>query len=483
MTKSKKNTKKKVNLISKIIFVIYLIISIVLMGLVLSLKVLPSKYLLILLPIYILFTVGSGFIIFKNKFKNWLKILFDVIYVIISIVMCFGLYYLSTTLNFMDKIKSKDYQIEEYYVIVNKDSNYDELKDLDGELIAIYEDINENYVNALNELDKKIDFKEKEYDTYIDASEGLLDGDTDALFLSAAYKTIVDDELDGFSDKVKVLDKIELQVANKTEVIEADVKNESFNIYISGIDIYGDISLVSRSDVNMIATVNPKTHTVLLTSIPRDYYVRLHGTSGYKDKLTHAGIYGINMSVETIQDLLDIDINYYVRVNFTTLINIVDAIGGIDVYSDAAFTSWTNKNCTYKVGTMHLNGTCALAFARERYAYQEGDRHRVQNQQDVIKAILNKVLSSSTLITKYSSILESLGYSFQTSMPSDKIYELVNMQLDKMPSWEIKNYSLNGSDSHNYTYSYSAEKLYVMEPDLKTVEEARNLIKEIAEGK
>jgi len=483
MKKSKKNTKKKVNLISKIIFGIYAVISLVLLGIVLSLKVIPSKFLFIILPIYIIFTAGTGFIIFKNNFKNWLKILIDVIYVILSIIMCFALYYLSTTLDFMNKIKSKDYQIEEYYIIVPKDSNYDELKDLDGELFAIYEDVNENYVSALNELDKKIDFKEKEYDTYIDASEALLEEQVDALFLSASYKTIVDDELENFSDSVKVLDKVELKVENKIEVIEADVKNESFNIYISGIDIYGDISLVSRSDVNMIATINPKTHTVLLTSIPRDYYVRLHGTSGYKDKLTHAGIYGINMSLETIQDLLDIDINYYVRVNFTTLINLVDAIGGIEVYSDTAFTSWTNKNCVYRVGNMHLNGECALAFARERYAYQEGDRHRVQNQQDVIKAILNKVLSSSTLITKYSSILESLSYSFETNMPSSKIYELVNMQLDTMPSWEIKNYSLNGADSKNYTYSYSAEKLYVMEPDMETVETAKELIDNVEKGK
>ena len=483
MAKNKKNTKKRINLVSKIIFVLYALISIFLLGLVLSLKVLPSKYLLILIPIYLLFTVGSGFIVFKDKFKSWLKIVMDVIYVILIGIMSFGLYYLNTTLNFMDKIKSKDYQIEEYYVIVLKDSKYETIKDLNNDLLAIYEDVNENYVKALNELDKKIDFKEKEYDTYIKASKALLDEQVDALFLSASYKSIVDDELENFESNVKILDKIELKVENKVETVEADVKNESFNIYISGIDIYGDISLVSRSDVNMIATVNPKTHTVLLTSIPRDYYVQLHGTKGYKDKLTHAGIYGINMSVNTIEDLLDIDINYYVRVNFTTLINIVDAIGGIDIYSDTAFTAWTNNKCVYKVGNMHLNGACALAFARERHAYQEGDRHRVQNQQDVLKAILNKALSSKTLITKYSSILESLGYSFQTSMPSDKIYELVNMQLDSMPSWEIKNYSVNGSDSRNYTYSYSAEKLYVMEPDMKTVEEAKALIKEVAEAK
>jgi hypothetical protein len=180
-----------------------------------------------------------------------------------------------------------------------------------------------------------------------------------------------------------------------------------------------------------------------------------------------------------IRDLFEIDIDYYVRVNFTTLINLVDAIGGIDVYSDAAFTAWTDHNCHYRVGTMHLNGKCALAFARERMAYLEGDRHRVKNQQDIIAAIMKKTLSSSTLINKYTDILESLGDSFQTNFPEKKIYELINIQLSKMPSWKLETNSVNGTDSENGTYTFGSQKLYVMEPDMKTVEDAKVKINKI----
>ena len=163
----------------------------------------------------------------------------------------------------------------------------------------------------------------------------------------------------------------------------------------------------------------------------------------------------------------------------TTLISVVDSIGGIDIYSDKTFTAYTDRKCIYKLGNNHLNGKCALAFARERYAYKEGDRHRVLNQQTVLTAILNKTLSSKTLVTKYTSILKSLGNSFQTNIPQDKIYSLINMQLDEMPNWNINTYSLDGTDSKNYTYSYSRNKLYVMEPDYATVEKGKNLINNV----
>ena len=254
-------------------------------------------------------------------------------------------------------------------------------------------------------------------------------------------------------------------------VKEVDVTKEPFNIYISGNDIYGNIASVSRSDVNIIATVNPNTHKILLTSIPRDFYVQLHGTSGYKDKLTHAGVYGIDMSVKTIEDLLDIDINYYMRVNFTSLIKVVDAIGGVDVVSDYSFRATTGDR--FVKGTNHLNGKKALAFSRERKAFSDGDRQRGKNQQKVLTAILNKMLSSTTLITKYTDILDSLGGSFQTNMPASKIYNLVNMQLDKMPSWTFESYNLDGKGSSSYTYTYPHQKLYVMEPDVNTVNEAK----------
>ena len=282
------------------------------------------------------------------------------------------------------------------------------------------------------------------------------------MFISSVYKNTLDEEKATFKESTKVLYTISIKT--KAEDISKAVKvtEQPFNIFVSGIDTTGKISNVSRSDVNMIVSVNPNTNKILLTSIPRDYYVQLHGTTGLKDKLTHAGIYGVNKSITTLEDLFKIDINYYVRVNFTTLTKLVDNIGGIDVYSDV----YVRK------GNNHFNGRQALAFSRERYAYQEGDRHRVKNQQDVFTAIFKKISSSQTLISKYDSILGTLDQSFQTNMSQRDIKKLVKRQLDKMPSWTIENQSVNGTDSSAETYSYAGQKLYVMIPDIKTVETA-----------
>lgn len=389
----------------------------------------------------------------------------------------FILYYLNTTMNFMDKIKSERYQTENYYVVVLKNSDYENIKDIKE--LGVNKLRNDSYDEALDKLEKKANFDLLEYKDIIKLGKDLLNDRIEALFISESYLSIIKDELKNFETNTKIIETISMKVKNKLENKDVKVTEESFNIYISGIDVYGDISSISRSDVNMIVTVNPKTHKILLTSIPRDYYVRLHGTTGYKDKLTHAGLYGINMSINTLEDLFEIDINYYVRVNFTTVIGLVDAIGGIDVYSDQTLTAHTNKNCKYVKGMNHLDGKCALAFSRERYAYQSGDRHRVQNQQAVLTAILKKALSSKTLIMKYTNILNTLGDSFQTNVPSNQIYDLINMQLDEMPSWEIEQISLNGRDSRNYTYSYPSGLLYVMEPDLDTINMAISKINEV----
>ncbi|MFV0250035.1 MAG: LCP family protein [Bacilli bacterium] len=482
MKKNNKKIKSKVNIISYSIFSIMILLSVITFGIVIKLGVLPTKYLTLILITYTIMCLLFGLLIFKKKIRKWVKIVIDIFCIFIIFVLGFGLNYLNQTLNFMDKITAGEYQDEEYYVLVLDDSNYESITDLEDQLLGTYTDLSNTYDEALLKTKNEINLDTKNYSSYIEAGHALIDGDVEAIFISSAHKSILDDLIADFDSKVRSIYNIILSVENNIEVKEADVTNESFNIYISGIDTYGDISSVSRSDVNMVVTVNPKTNEVLLTSIPRDYYVKLHGTTGYKDKLTHAGIYGINMSIQTIEDLLDIDINYYVRVNFTTLISLVDSIGGISIYSDKEFTAYTNKNCTFKLGNNTVNGDCALAFARERFAYETGDRHRVQNQQDVLKSILKKALSSTTLITKYSNILKTLERSFETNIPSTEIYNLINMQLDEMPSWNISNYSLNGSDSHNYTYSYNASTLYVMEPDYTTVTEGQKKIKAILNG-
>lgn len=478
--KSFKKKNKKITMISRFIFSLLIILSIVFVGMVMLLNVVPSKYLLPVIGIYGLYILISGICQCKLSINSSIKYFFDFLSFAIIVLLIFGVFYLYKTMNFMDLIKAKNYELDNYYVVVLKD-RYSSINELDGKNIGVYSSKN-NYIEALKTLNNKIEFNEEEYETFIDASYDLLSGDIQALFIKETDKVLADEEVSGFINDVEILTIISVKVENKVEIKEVDITSSPFNIYISGIDVYGDISSISRSDVNMIVTINPNTHEVLLTSIPRDYYVRLHGTKGYKDKLTHAGIYGIDMSISTLEDLFNMDINYYVRVNFTTLISMVDSIGGIDIYSDKAFTARTNKNCIYKLGSNHLDGKCSLAFARERYAYKEGDRHRVQNQQTVLTAILNKTLSSKTFVTKYTSILKSLGSSFQTNIPQDKIYGLINMQLDEMPNWNINTYSLDGTDSKNYTYSYSGSKLYVMEPNYTTVEKAKNLINDIMES-
>lgn len=475
--KEKKKIKhklKKTTIVSRIILIIYLVLSLIMLGMIISLNVLPVKYLVPLLIGYVVISGLFGFIVWKNNFRNWIKIVADLIFVILIVISSFGLYYLNSTFEMLDDIKDKNYQLVDYYVLVLNDSEMQKLDDLEGYKLGVYESADDTYEKALKNLDKKVETQKEEYTSYLSEAEALINKEADAIFTSAVNYSVLNDDVEGFEGNVRILGKISIKIESNVVVKEVDVTKEPFNIYISGNDIYGNIASVSRSDVNIIATVNPNTHKILLTTIPRDFYVQLHGTSGYRDKLTHAGVYGIDMSVKTIEDLLDIDINYYMRVNFTSLIKLVDAVGGVNVESDSSFTAITGDR--FVKGINHLNGRKALAFTRERKAFSDGDRQRGKNQQKVLTAILNKTLSSTTLITKYTDILDSLGGSFQTNMPTSKIYNLVNMQLDKMPTWTFESISVNGKGSNDFTYTYPNQKLYVMVPDMNTVNEAINKI-------
>ena len=482
MSKNKKKKKlKKITIISRIILIIYLIITLFMLGTVISMNVLPSKYLIPILIGYGVLTILLGIFAWKNNFRNWIKIISDIIFTIIIVISSFALYYLNSTFNLLDNIKNKDYQIVDYYVLVLKDSEAQKLSDLDGHSLGIYETTDKTYKKALKKLEKKITIKEKSYETYLSEAEALIKKEVDSIFVSAVTMQMINESIENFENDVRILDTISIKIESNVKVKDADVTKESFNIYISGNDIYGNILSVSRSDVNIIATVNPNTHKILLTTVPRDFYVQLHGTSGYRDKLTHAGVYGIDMSVSTMEDLLDLDINYYMRVNFTSLMKLVDAIGGVDVESDYSFRAASGES--FVKGINHMNGKQALAFSRERKAFSDGDRQRGKNQQKVIIAILNKTLSSTTLITSYTDILDSLGGSFQTNMPTSKIYNLVNMQLDKMPTWTFESISVNGTGKNEFTYTYPNQRLYVMEPDMNTVNEAISKIDAVEKEK
>ena len=467
--------KSNLSLMNQIIYGIILLLFGILIGIIFPMQAIPLKYIIPTGILLFIILIGLGYLVLKRQTNHKKRVCLLILELLLIFILSMIYYYLTPTLKFMNHISAKEYQLEDYYILVLKDSTYQELIDLKNKTLATYEHPIASYEKELSTIKNKIDINDQKYSNYLEACQALLNGQVESLLLSSSYKSIVDEELTGFKDRVRILGIEQIKMESQIETANINVQNDSFHIYVSGIDIYGDISLVSRSDVNMIITVNPTAHQILLTSIPRDYYVTLHGTTGYKDKLTHSGIYGIHMTVQTIEDLLDIQIPYYIRVNFNTLVELVDEIGGVDVYSDTAFQT----SCSYQVGYNHLDGKCALAYARERYVYQSGDRHRIQNQQEIVKSILISALSSKNLITKYPTILNNLSNSFQTNIPYDKMYTMLNKQLEMMPTWQIEQISLNGADSSNYTYTYPYQKLYVMEPDVNTIEESKQKITEV----
>lgn len=263
-----------------------------------------------------------------------------------------------------------------------------------------------------------------------------------------------------------------------------NVTDKPFNIYISGMDFDGTIdSKKGRSDVNMVVTVNPRNHRVLMTSIPRDYEIKLVDHDNAKDKLTHTGMYGVDTGISSIENLLDIKINYYLKLNFSTVQVLIDAIGGIDVNSEVEFETLYEHDPTgrhhFNKGINHLDGGLALAFARERQSFEKGDNQRIRNQQLVLDAVIEKMTSSRTLLGKYNKILSVLGDYIRTNMSEDEIKSIAKKQLDEMPKWTIEKYGLTGHDSNKATYTSGSQELYVMLPDEKSVKTANANIRTV----
>ena len=474
MRKNRK-IKKKNSKLNKIFLIISSILLLVLLIMVTVLNVVPFKYLIILYTIALLFGALIAFLLLKKNSKIGYGM--SVIFIVTSIIL---IYFLNTTYNFLSYFNKDNYKTENFLVIVLEDSYYQKLEDLSDKDIGYVKNNITSIDKALDKINKKINIKNLEYDNYNLVFDDMLAKKLSSSLIEESNYNVLLEENPNYGDKFRIIDTIKIITKIDNKNTSVNVTKNTFNILISGIDTDGEISSVGRSDVNMILTVNPSTKQVLMTSIPRDYYVRLHGTSGYKDKLTHAGIYGIDMSISTIEDLLDVDINYYFRVNFTTLEKVIDALGGVDVYSKYSFVSYIGNYKFYE-GYNHMNGNEALGFARERKTLPNGDINRAENQQAVIDGIIRK-LTDVSVITKYSSILNSLENTFQTNMTNKDITSLIKMQLNDNASWNITSNVLTGTGSSDYTYSYKGQKLYVMIPDDDSVNSTKNLIDKVKNG-
>lgn len=436
--------------------------------------VLPGEYMLVLFILMGLITlIFSKLVLTRRGVKRRvIGTIFSIIYIIILVMV---IIYELNTIGFLKKLGFKNYHTENYSVIVLEDSNYQELKDLNNKSMASLSLNTDGLESAARKIENKIEVKFLEFDDVSALKNDFMNKEAESVLIENSILAILSEDDKEFKDNYRVIYEFSIDVETRDITDSVDITKDTFNIYISGIDTYGVVSSVARSDVNMVISVNPKTHQILITSIPRDYYVSLPSKNA-SDKLTHAGIYGIDESVLAVEELLDTNINYYIKVNFTSLINIVDTLGGVRVNSKYSFTS--RDGYYYNSGYNNLNGEEALSFVRERKAFNGGDRVRIENQAAMIEALIDKAMSSK-IITKYNSLLNTLGDSFVTNLDMDSLTEFVKLQVDEMPSWEVQSQSLDGTDSYQYTYSYGSAKSYVMMPNNETVINAQNKIKEV----
>ena len=386
-----------------------------------------------------------------------------------------GVYLIYQATSFIETAITGNYETQTYKVLSLKSSAYDSLDKLKGQSIGFIS-TNPNLTETKDELNKSVEYTAAEYAELGSLVLDLYDAKIPAVVLSDSYIDYLAEESETtFADDTRVIFEFSIRTETPDLRRAVDVTTEPFIIYISGSDApSGKITDRARSDVNILAVVNPKESKILLVNIPRDTYVQLHGTTGLRDKLTHAGMYGIEMSKTTIEDFLGIEINYTVKVGFHTVVKVVDAMGGIDIDSEWDFT---REGCHYKAGTTHVDGRCALRFARERKFYGTGDKKRGENQQHILTRIIEK-MSKPENARNYTKILEAAKGSFETSLTYDEITDFARYQLNNLQHWTVTSIQIDGESDMQPTYSLGSQKLYVMYADEASVKNAQNKIAE-----
>lgn len=463
---------------------------------ILKLEILPSNILLPVILVIILFSLILLLLINFCVHGLATKIIFSFLVILISVTYGLGDYYLystASTLNIVTEQAAKSKNTVS--LIVMAESKKEDVQDINGSKIGVLTNINkEGTKKSLNDISKQnIGYSTEKFDNVPAMLQALYEGQVDAIILNEAYRSNVSEieNYGNFNNETKVIHQTVYYTkeANNSLAV-SDITSKPFTILITGNDSFGTLDEVSRSDVNMIVTINPLTSTILMTSIPRDAFVTevcddYACNYGVEDKLTHTGIYGADTTKDTLENLLDIDINYIFRVNFSSMIDIVDALGGIDidVAEGMAISRFYSDSTLEGVheGQNHLNGKRALAYSRERKAYLDGDVQRARNQQQVLQAMFKKA-SSPEVITKYSNILKAVGKAFDTNMTTKEITSFIKYQLQANPSWKFEQYVLKGENtlkvSPELGMEVSAVELYAY-----SIQTASEKIEAVLDGK
>ena len=468
---------KNKNIVGKIITILQLLVSVICTVVAWNSGLLPKKYMMIFaVGLVILFVLMHVFQYPQNKILRYIGMIVSLMIIIVLSGLCVQLIKAD---DLIKKVGGATYKTDNMIVVVKKDDKAENIEDAQNYRFGYQMVIDsDNTQEMLNDIKSTVgrDIKAEEYSTLVDEANALLNGNVDAAVFNEGYIGIIDDSIEGFSDNVKTLYQYGIKTEVKTDTTTS--VNDSFNIYISGIDVSGPITTNSRSDVNLIMTVNPKKKKILITTTPRDYYIAIPDVSGdQRDKLTHAGIYGVDASMKTLEHLYGININYYARINFTSLVKIVDALGGVDVNSDYEFKTM-HGDYEIKKGMNHLTGEMALGFVRERYSFEDGDNQRGKNQEKILTAMIQKACTPA-ILKNARAVVEGVSDSVQTNMTSDEIAEFINAQIENPTGWEINSQAVGGTGDTQTCFSSGNELLYVMWPDEDSVKNAAGQIQKL----
>lgn len=472
--------KKSRHTFGKILAIIQAILSLLVLGVLFILNVLPEMYLIIIAVVLVILWIFSFF----SQFTRLSHIPGKIESIIVTLILALGSYYLLITQNMLSQITDIGYTVDNIVVLVLKDDPAQSLQDAAGYTFGIQKSFNSEKIDkAVQSFSDEAgqELNVVSYDSLQTQIQALYDGNVGAIIYNEGFKDSVAEIYPTFEEDTRKLDNIEIKTEVETEAAtsDVDVTEEPFSVYISGNDSYGSVDVQGRSDVNIIIFVNPATKQILQVSTPRDFYVKFPNVTGEtKDKLTHSGNFGIQCSMDTMESIYGTEIDYYARVNFTSLIKMVDALGGIDVDADYAFNTFDGKS--FVQGLNHLNGEDALSFSRERYSLPNGDFDRGRHQQLVIEAMMQKAMSPA-ILTSYAGIMSSLQDSFVTSMPSSDITSLVKLMLKDGSGWNMVKASASGTGATDYCYSLGFAASVVV-PDEVSVQQIRAQIQALYNG-
>lgn len=479
--KQKRTSNRSWGMVNVGLTILYAILALVLLFTMFNYNFLSFRFLNIIITIGLLVVLAISIFLQKTKKSPLVTTVVLVIFSLVSLVGIFGFKQMIDITNRMNQTAA--FSEVEMSIVVPKESDIKDVSQLTSVQAPTKVDKNniETLMSALKK-DKKVDVKVEDVASYQEAYDNLKSGKSKAMVLSGSYASLLESVDSNYASNLKTIYTYKIKKKNSNSAKQVDSK--VFNIYISGIDTYGSISTVSRSDVNIIMTVNMNTHKILLTTTPRDAYVKIPGGGADQyDKLTHAGIYGVETSEQTLENLYGIKIDYYARINFTSFLKLIDQLGGVTVHNDQAFTSLHGK-FDFPVGDIQMNSEQALGFVRERYSLDGGDNDRGKNQEKVISAIVNK-LASLKSVSNFTSIVNNLQDSVQTNMSLDTINALANTQLDSGSKFTVTSQAVTGTGSTGQLTSYAMpnSSLYMMKLDDSSVASASQAIKNLMEEK